>query len=580
MSETRARSADRGVAAGAGVLVFAACAAVIAALPGDAFWINDCGSKALIAERLLASGFADAHFALRDARIDPTGRYFPIQPPFAIPHAGGFLSIYPPAYAALAAPALAVFGPRGLLLPASLGAAASAALFALWTAPALGQRWAFGGALLLGCASPLFFYGVTVWEHSLTLALVLVASLCVVRGRSADWAAAGAALGAACWLREELALALGAFAISALAMPGRRARVIALAAGAALPVAALLAFNTRYFGSPLGGHVLAVLASPQSGHAGAMAGRLDAFAGLLGGFGLTTPERALWTGLGLGVPLLGFVGAWRTAPIPRAGRALTVALALAALVPWAFAARRQLASANPLETLVLHNGLLLQWPLVALSGLGLFRAWQDASYTELRPGMVAGLVFVGLVVCAGVAAPTGHGVQVGAGVHFGPRVLLPAFPALLLLALAAVRRGSSIERLAFALLAAAGLASTGLAVRLLYEQTTESQRVARALRALPPETILTTHPLLPQHLASLWDAKTFLLASDSASYREAAAALASAGAPEWLVALPAGSPTPPASRAAACQLVSQPRGRLHYVDLDIYVCRGVRAPIR
>jgi hypothetical protein len=592
MSQARAGRGAWQAAAGAGALVFAACAALVAALPGDAYWINDCGSKALLAERLWASGFRDAHFSWREARADPAGRFFPIPPPFALPHAGGFLSTYPPAYAALAAPALAAFGPRGLRLPAALGAAACAALFALWAAPALGRRSAFAGALLLGLASPLLFYGVTVWEHSLTVALVLAASLCAARGRAAHWAAAGAALGAACWLREELALALAAFAAAALLGSGRRARVLVepggpslacgslrggrlsrvglLAAGAALPGAALLAFNALYFGHPLGGHVLANLLAPP---AGAAAGRLDALAGLLGGFGHSAGERALFAGLGLGLPLLGLAAAGRAARAgPRAELVLSGALALAALLAWGAGAWRQLASASPLETLVLHNGLLLQWPLAALAGLGLFRVWRDPAYTELRRGLAAGVFFAGLVVCAGVAFPTSYGAQVGAGVHFGPRVLLPALPALLLLALAAAQRGRAADRLACALLAAAGLASALLALGLLREQQAESGRVARALRALPPAAVVTSHPFLPQHLAGLWDAKSFLLAPDPGALHAAAAALARAGAPAWLVALPAGSSPPPAPRGAACRLAAQPRGRLRYVDLDVYRC--------
>ena len=89
-----------------------------------------------------------------------------------------FVSFYPPAYSAISVPPLALLGKAGMRIPAAFGVAASAVLFAIWLAPAFGRRHsAFAGAVL-AIATPLFFYGVTVWEHSLTVALSLAA--CVV----------------------------------------------------------------------------------------------------------------------------------------------------------------------------------------------------------------------------------------------------------------------------------------------------------------------------------------------------------------------------------------------------------------
>jgi len=48
-------------AAAAGLVTLAASLAVIAATPGDAYWINDEGNKALVAQRLLAPAPGEAH---------------------------------------------------------------------------------------------------------------------------------------------------------------------------------------------------------------------------------------------------------------------------------------------------------------------------------------------------------------------------------------------------------------------------------------------------------------------------------------------------------------------------------------
>jgi hypothetical protein len=53
-----------------GAVAFAACLAVLAATPADTYWINDCGNKALVAERLLATGYRELGFDYPAAKID------------------------------------------------------------------------------------------------------------------------------------------------------------------------------------------------------------------------------------------------------------------------------------------------------------------------------------------------------------------------------------------------------------------------------------------------------------------------------------------------------------------------------
>jgi hypothetical protein len=229
-----------------GLGVLAACLAVIAATPGDAYWINDCGNKALVAERLLETGFRRAAFAGPDPALDPEGRWFPIPPPFALRRGAEFASAYPLAYPALATPGLAVWGPRGLRLPAALGAAAAASLLAAWLAPALGRGGAFAAALVLGLATPLFFYGVTVWEHAPAVALALAGWLLLAQPRPRAWCTAGVLVGAACWLREEMALMTPAVIAAALIGRAPPRRIAAFAAGAAAPLFALALFNQAF----------------------------------------------------------------------------------------------------------------------------------------------------------------------------------------------------------------------------------------------------------------------------------------------------------------------------------------------
>jgi hypothetical protein len=561
----------------AALAVLAACVGLLLSTPGDGYWINDCGNKALVSQRLVDTGFASAAFARPDASFDPTGRWFPVPAPFSVRRGQEILSAYPPAYPALAAPLYAALGPIGLRLPAALGVAASVLLFALWAAPAAGRGGALLGSLLLGLGTPLFFYGVTVWEHAPSLALALFALLLASRGGAARYAAAGLLVGLACWLREELLLLAPALVLAALLRREPLRYLAAFAAGVAPALAALAAWNARHFGSPLGGHVLANLGSAAGGDflAGEVS-RLTAVSGLLGGFGHGPAERAAFTAAALCLPLAGAVAPRRL----RASPALPLLLAGLGLVAWAVAAGRMFAGEDPLRELTLHNGLLLQWPLLALAGQGARRVFSDPAWAGMRLACGAGLAFLLLVLAAGMLFPSGAGVQVGAGVHWGPRVLLPALPVLVLLAWAAVSDASPAARAAFALLALAGLLSTALSVWFLVHQKQDAARLTERLRALPPRIVVTSHPLLAQHLPSLWRDKTLLLTADPASLRDLAALLSLRQVDEFVFVGPPGAVLSGLAPGLACRVAFQHRGEpLGYLDLDAQVC-SLRPPPR
>ncbi len=563
-----------GAAAAAGAGVLAACLAVIAATPGDAYWINDCGSKALVAERLLETGFRNAAFEQLDPALDPEGRWFPIPPPFAMRRGAEFVSAYPLAYPALASPGLAVWGPRGLRLPAAQGGAAAAALLAAWLTPVLGRGGALAAGLVLGLATPVFFYGVTVWEHAPATALALGAWILLSQPRPLAWCAAGLLIGVACWLREEMALmALAIIAAGLLARAPLR-RLAAFAAGAAAPLAGLALFNQGFYGDPLGGHVAANLAG------GVLAGRavaerFSALPGLLGGFGHGAGERRMFALLGLALPLAGALAPRRV----RESSWLPLALAAGGLAVWGTAWVRMLAGPSRLQELVQHNGLLLQWPLLALAGLGLARVWRDPAWSALRIGVTAGLLFGGLVLAAGILLPSGFGAQVGAGVHWGPRMLLPALPALVVLAAAGAQERPPAARVAWGALVLAGVASSALAVWFLAQQAADGARFAERLRAERTRVIVTPHPFLGQHLAGLWRERPMLLTLDAAALQAASLAVRRAGEPGFVFIAPAGARLGSTLPGVDCTAAFQYRGsHLDYFDLDVERCLFASPP--
>ena len=351
-------------------------------------------------------------------------------------------------------------------------------------------------------------------------------------------------------------------------------RVAAFAAGAAAPLAALALFNQGFYGDPLGGHVAANLAG------GVFAGRGDAerfnaLPGLLGGFGHAARERRMFALLALALPLAGALA-------PRRGREsswLPPALSVAALAVWGLAAARMLAGPSRLAELVQHNGLLLQWPLLALAGLGISRVWRDPAWSGLRIGVAAGLLFLVLVLAAGILLPSDFGAQVGAGVHWGPRVLLPALPALVVLAAAGAAGRAPAARMAWGVLALAGVASSAFSVWFLAQQAADGARFAERLRAEEMRVIVTPHPFLGQQLASLWKERPMLLTLDAAALQAASLAVRGAGEPGFVFIAPAGAQLGSTLPGVDCAIAFQHRGSyLDYFDLDVSRCVFARPP--
>jgi len=572
------------VAAAAALLVFATALALLLATPGDGFWINDCGNKALVAKRLLETGFRNPHFDYPAVAVDPSARAFPIVPPFAVERPAGFLSVYPLAYPVLSAPFLAVFGPVGLRLPAAMGLAACAALMVSWLTPVFGRSWAFAGGLALALATPLFFYGVTLWEHSLTVALCLGVWTLLDRDSSARLFVAGGLLASACWLREELALMGVAVAIAVWLQWRRPGALLWIAAGAVLPVSLLLGMNEWLYDNPFGAHLAASRGAGADASGLAQAGgggALQTLPSLLAGVGRGAGERALLGVAGLATPFLGWF-ATRRARGSSMAAFVWAAVASVGLAAWGLGALRMLGAERPLDALVRHNGLMVQMPMFALVGIGA-AAFRDRAFSSLRVGVLSGGLFALFVLIAGVGFGSAYGVQSGFGVHWGPRVLLPALPALVALAMVAVRAGLSspaagairVSRVGTTALLVAGLLSSALAIAFLVEQKRDASRFQESVRARPERYVLSTHPLLAQHLAGLWDDKPQLLATNSASLTSAIAGMRAGGASAFLLVVPADA-TAASLAGVACSLVDRYRGEwLHYFDLDIQRCHFI-----
>jgi hypothetical protein len=190
---------------------------------GALFVDNDEGYRLLQTRQFAAHGPLDRGVDYPGHRWDPSGRFQPIT------HIG----TEPLAALAFAGP-YRLFGWPGLFLAQAL-ALGLTLLCTFRLAELLGTRRPLVAALAAVCGTPLLFYSLTLWDHSLTAALVMLALVQALKGLKAGrgWAMAGAGAwaGLATWGGHDTAVVSAALLL-ALATSldgglGRRIRVLA-----------------------------------------------------------------------------------------------------------------------------------------------------------------------------------------------------------------------------------------------------------------------------------------------------------------------------------------------------------------
>ena len=177
----------------------------LSVLAPEAVYSGDIGVKYVQARALGLHRFASMDIPYPGTFLDPDGEFLPMRPPFIMFTAGTTQAIFSPLSAVFQAVVVGLAGIRGLIMLSIVGAVGT-----LWAASVLIP--ADGKAALLvalGIGSPLWFYGVSGWEHAPAVALGTAAFALSVRARDVRAAAtAGALLGAGAVLRDEVLLLL------------------------------------------------------------------------------------------------------------------------------------------------------------------------------------------------------------------------------------------------------------------------------------------------------------------------------------------------------------------------------------
>jgi hypothetical protein len=242
------------------LVVAVALLGLLVTLPPTGFFSADSGPKYWQCLAFAEGQGRPRGFDYPARELDPQLRHIP---PFTAPVGERLASIYPVLFPLLAAVLERAAGDRALgLLPwlaALLAAWATGRLVsALRREPA---TWPAAVAAL--AATPLAFYALAFWEHSLAAAMVVAGLLVVIEGERGDartpwrWGAFGLLVGLGAWVRTEVVL-LSPLLLLAAAWPRTAAAlrsVASLAAGCAAGLAAGAAVQATAFGSWLPLHV-------------------------------------------------------------------------------------------------------------------------------------------------------------------------------------------------------------------------------------------------------------------------------------------------------------------------------------
>jgi hypothetical protein len=471
-------------------------------LPSPAFFSGDSGAKLLQARAIATASRWPCTIPYPGREFDPEGE---LLPPSLRASRDGAVSIFPVLFA-LPSAALVVVGGERLLSLLPFAGAAFCALLAGRLAIALGasRRAPLAGAAAL-LATPLAFYSVAYWEHSLAAALVLGAAVVVAEASSdspGPWFAAGVLAGLAAWTRTELVVLLP---LAALPLTRRRVQPALAAVGGF--VTGLLTGSLAQWavtGTWLPLHVV------QHVDRGFLA--LSFVKSRAGGVAsLLVPDP--WTGAALVVWLaaVAVAGSDRARP----GAVVRTVTVLGTLAPLAATiltpAFRVLGGARPAAA---FHGQAATTTWVVLAAMPVVLAGAPAPPDRRR--FWVGIAAAWLTVAPVAALPVYGGFQ------WGARFLLPAVILLAVLVCSAPLADGEwgrVQRAALAAALVAGVAVQGLGLALLRHVAIANQIFAERVAELttPGAVVVTDTFFLPELAAPIWNGRCFLHTTSSAA---------------------------------------------------------------
>jgi hypothetical protein len=491
------------------LLALAIVAAVYAGLaflvlPEASFFSSDEGLKLIQVQNFVRKGWSDFTIDYPGRWLDPDLEYVPINNPPPLVRQADIFAVYPVFFPLLAAPFFKLLGYAGLyVIPVASG------LLTLLVTHRLARLVCVSGTsslLILGLCTPVLFYSLLFWDHTLGTLLATAALLLATRSlrQPKRWSllGSGLVLGLSVWVRTELYAMAVILPAAYFFFGGRRARhTLLLGLGILAALAPLWLFQFATYGNPIGPHLM---------H----------FASLGEEVPVTTNRLAIlyYTLLEANSnPLLTFLFAmsfiaatillW--SPRLRQNRVLAGTV-FGALLLCSMPNLLQAWSGRPL------GGLIATTPFLAFSFGVKSHQQEDESHRLL------------LATCVGYLALVCLTTPVDPGLQWGPRFLLPIFPLATVLALSDHRaltrqstRSSSRTLLTTCLAVTLGvsLLFQACGIRVMYIVRSRDKQLMESTASLDSRWIISDEYGLAQYLAPLFYQKEFFYVRSQGEYQ-------------------------------------------------------------
>jgi 4-amino-4-deoxy-L-arabinose transferase-like glycosyltransferase len=559
---------------------------LLVVLPKSSFWITDGGNKFIQVQNLATHGRLTLDYPA--AELDPEARFFP----FAGHHfhrlSDGIHSFYPFYFPLLSLPGFKLFGIAGIyLLPMLAGLLVVALARRLDRDLAVSDTSGWG-SLLLAFGTPLLFYSLTFWEHTLALFFSTAALVLLVRELRRDksafaYACAGVLLGLSTILREEGYILLLAVLPAGVWVGRSRGwrnllrQWSPVALGWLAVMGPVWILQTHLYGHFLGIHwaIYGELSQGTGGLGGLIRAKAANFFVFLFRF-----HAQIWLSVLCAAPMVALValGAFcvRTRDQIRLKLVLLGACGLGSLVLTILLVRQPQPVFQTLQTQALLSGtpfLLLLAPAIG--------QMLRSEKTGLRFG-----VLVSVLTIAGTCLALN---TADMGIIWGPRHFLCLYPLLVPLVLPSVQElnraapGNQWRRflwVAASLLLLTSLAIQGHGLRTLFLKKNFSRRLVETVGKSQPRVILTDVFWLPEELAAVFPERQIMQLRQSEDLGLALERLRLAGVREFsLILSPRFRCLSPAAIESFMQQVSLVPGpvisnpRLEFMTVQIFHCR-------
>jgi hypothetical protein len=444
--------------------------ALIATQPRDVFWGPDSGNHFIQTQSILRTGQIAIEHRF------PIGHHFVVI-------GGKTYSTYSPAFPALSVPFYAAFGYWGLFLLPILGTLLMIALL-----PALTARSILLPGIVLVFGTPVLWYTIVFWEHTIAAGIAVAAFILAERERPLI---AGVLAAISTVYREEGYIVIASIAIAMLVT---RKRPWSFLAAAVIALVPWWLFNWALFGNPLGLHA-AVYSSIAQGN------KLANFYPFLFEF---SANRIVCIATGLCVVGTAAFGVRRlAAAFQGAGRPAHSEgiFFIGATAGFVILTVSLFLSPAPMRETLYTQGL---FPAIPFSA-AMFLSWREQPRFRVV-ALVTGIILTTLVVN-----------QADFGVTWGPRHYFWMFPLIIVMAFESIPPSRLIVATAV-VLAICSFAIQFEGIRTLRMKLRFSESVLTAVRTDPARIVVTDVFWIPEDLASLFFDKDIAFARNDQEF--------------------------------------------------------------